>query len=183
MDIVISAGVVNIASKIAEYFGLIESVSTNVRRLLHQAFNSAKDNLEYARISKGNNQIDYVKRAKDCFVDAIAVEENENKILALVGLSMCQYFLHDIDGAQRSMYRIREVNLSSAEINKFMAMDAVIAGTTRLFPVNYFVFKVVSKMMAKHDFDDISLLHKRESELEDMKKKAIQINNKLIEQR
>ena len=181
MDIVISAGVVNIASKIAEYFGLIESVSTNVRRLLHQAFNSAKDNLEYARISKGNNQIDYVKRAKDCFVDAIAVEENENKILALAGLSMCQYFLQDIDGAQRSLDRIREVHLSIAERMRFRAMDATRA-VIDLNPVNYFVFKLMSKKLLKIDYYDISLLHKRENEFEEMKKKAIQINSKLIGQ-
>lgn len=35
------------ASKIAEYFGLIEGVNTKVTKLLHQAFNSAKANLEF----------------------------------------------------------------------------------------------------------------------------------------
>ena len=74
-----------VASKIAEYFGLIEGVNTHVTKLLHQAFNSAKANLEYARYTTEQNQIDYIKQARIEFNQAVAVEENENKILALVG--------------------------------------------------------------------------------------------------
>lgn len=176
MDLVIIAGAVNITSKIAEYFGLIEGTSTNVRKLLHQAFISAKDNLEYAGSSTGENQINYVMRAKDCFIDAVAVEENENKILALVGLSVCQYFLRDIDGAQRSLDRIQEVNLSSAEKNKALAAD-VFEKISSLNPINRFINK---KLKRKYN-DGMSFLEKRIYEFEAMKKKAIQMNNKLIE--
>lgn len=111
--------ITNIGTKIAEYFGLIEGVSTQVSKLVHQAFKSAKDNLEYAKTASGQNQIDYIKRAKDRFIDAVAVEANENKILALAGLSMCQHLLGDTDGAQRSLDRVHDVELTRAEITKY----------------------------------------------------------------
>lgn len=120
----IPVGVIfNISGKIAEYLGFIESISTQVTKLVHQAFKSAKDNLEYARTASGQNQIDYVKRAKDLFIDAVAVEENENKILALVGLSMCQHLLGDASGAQRSLDRIKDVELTRAEKAKYAITD------------------------------------------------------------
>lgn len=77
-------------AKIAEYFGLIEGVNTKVTKLVHQAFISAKDNLTYAKGTTGQNQIEYIKQAKSEFIRAVAVEENENKILSLAGLAMCQ---------------------------------------------------------------------------------------------
>ncbi len=67
-------GFINITGKIAEYFGLVEGVSTQVTKLVHQAFKSANDNLEYAKMTSGQNQIDYIKRAKDCFIGAVVVE-------------------------------------------------------------------------------------------------------------
>ena len=42
-------GFINIGGKIAEYFGLVDGTSTQVTKLVHQAFKSAKDNLENAR--------------------------------------------------------------------------------------------------------------------------------------
>ena len=106
------------ASKIAEYFGLIEGVNTKVTKLLHQAFNSAKANLEYARNAIGQNQIDYIKQARVEFNQAVAVEENENKIFALVGLAMCQYLLGETSNANVTFDRISSVTLTRAEIVK-----------------------------------------------------------------
>ncbi|MGN0088683.1 MAG: hypothetical protein ACI35Y_06625 [Candidatus Limimorpha sp.] len=106
------------ASKIAEYFGLIEGVNIKVTKLLHQAFNSAKANLEYARNATGQNQIDYIKQARVEFNQAVAVEENENKILALVGLAMCQYLLGETSNANVTFDRISSVTLTRAEIVK-----------------------------------------------------------------
>lgn len=109
------------ASKIAEYFGLIEGVNTNVTKLLHQAFNSAKANLEYARNATGQNQIDYIKQARVEFNQAVAVEENENKILALVGLAMCQYLLGETFNANVTFEKICSVSLTRAEKNRYLA--------------------------------------------------------------
>lgn len=146
-------------------FGLIETVSTDVTKLLHQAFLSAKDNLEYASTTTGQNQIDYVKRAKDCFIDAVAVEENENKILALVGLSMCQFFLQDYKNAQKSLDRIRDVNLTTAEKVKYKALNAL----------KYHVF-IGLFFPIDHDF-----LRVRESAFMRVKEDAINLNRKMIQ--
>lgn len=118
-------GIINASSKIAEFFGLVEGVSTQITKLVHQAFNSAKSNLENARYATGQNQLDYIKRAKDCFIDAAVVEENENKILALVGLSMCQYMLGDTINAKRNFNSISDVKLTRAEKAKYAAMDVL----------------------------------------------------------
>lgn len=126
---------VGVASKIAEYFGLIEGVDTKVTKLLHQAFNSAKANLEYARNATGKNQMDYIKQARVEFNQAVAVEENENKILALVGLAMCQHLLGDTDNAIATYNRISSVSLTRAEKNKFlMRKNAVIIGFNIIKP-------------------------------------------------
>lgn len=107
------------ASKIAEYFGLIEGVNTKVTKLLHQAFNSAKANLKYARNATGQNQIDYIKQARVEFNQAVAVEANENKILSLAGLAMCQYFLGEKQNANNTLGRISDVDLTTSEKAKY----------------------------------------------------------------
>lgn len=113
---------IGIASKIAEYFGLIEGVNTKVTKLLHQAFNSAKANLEYAKNVSGQNRIDYIKQARVEFNQAVAVEENENKILALVGLAMCQDLLGETSNAHATFDKINDVVLTNAEIAKYSAL-------------------------------------------------------------
>lgn len=160
----ITGGAVNASLRITEYFGLIEGVATQVTKLLHQAFLSATYNLEYARTSIGQNQIDYVKRAKDRFMDAVAVEENENKILALVGLSMCQYFLRDYTGAQRSLNRIQDVQLTRAEKMKYRVLDT-------LPYVNISIYIMIP---------GTNFLEGRIRAFEDMKQETITFNQRLI---
>lgn len=106
--------IINISGKIAEYFGLIEGVDTKVTKLLHQAFNSARLNLLSAQNATGQNQIDYIKEAKNKFMEAISVEENENKVLAFAGLAMCQLFLKDETNAQLNIQRIDDVQLTTS---------------------------------------------------------------------
>lgn len=116
---------IGVSSKIAEYFGLIEGVNTLITRLLHQAFNSAKSNLEYARNARGQAQIDYIKQARIEFNQAVAVEENENKLLALVGLSMCQYLLGDEYNSRKTLNMINDVELTRAEKTKYFVLGYV----------------------------------------------------------
>lgn len=117
--------IINVGTKIAEYFGFIEGIDTKVTKLLHQAFLSAKTNLECALDSSGQNQIEYIKQAKAEFIRAVAVEENENKIISLLGLSMCQSLLGDNANAQVTFNKINDVELTRAEKTKATAIDAV----------------------------------------------------------
>ena len=115
--------IIGAGTKIAEYFGLIEGVDSKITKLLHQAFNSAVANLEAACNSFGQNQIDYIKQARIEFNQSVQVEDNENKILALVGLSMCQFLLGDVLNSKKSYNKINSVELSKAEIVKYTAAD------------------------------------------------------------
>lgn len=115
-------------AKIAEYFGLIEGVNTKVTKLVHQAFISAKDNLTYAKGTTGQNQIEYIKQAKSEFIRAVAVEENENKILSLAGLAMCQYFFCEKQNANNTLGRISDVNLTTSEKAKYCSQHIGLGG-------------------------------------------------------
>ena len=92
-------------------------------KILHQAFNSAKMNLEYALHASGQNQIEYIRQARIEFNQAVSVEENENKILALAGLSMCQSLLGDKANASVTCDMISQVELSLPEMAKSVAFD------------------------------------------------------------
>lgn len=163
-------GIINGSAKIAEFFGLVEGVSTQVTKLVHQAFKSAKHNLENAQYASGQNQIDYIKRAKDCFIDAVAVEENENKILSLVGLSMCQYLLGDKINAERSLCRIKSVELTRAEITKYTAAQAVKFG---LIPFSQLASKFLTGELSPS-------LKERIERFEKARNDAISINKTLL---
>lgn len=106
-------GSLNLATSIAAYFGLIESVGGNVQKLLHQAFKSAILNLEYAQTASSDaSRLDYIKTAKERFIDAVSVEENENLISSYVGLAMCQHLMGDLVNRDISMRNIKDVQLT-----------------------------------------------------------------------
>lgn len=118
-------GSLNLATSIAAYFGLIESVSGNVQKLLHQAFKSAIQNLQYAITASSNvSRLDYLKTAKDRFIDAISVEENENLISSYIGLAMCQHLLGDTSNRDMTMRKINNVKLTLSEKTKAIAKNA-----------------------------------------------------------
>ena len=80
-------------------------------------------NLEYALYASGQNQIEYIRQARIEFNQAVSVEENENKILALAGLSMCQSLLGDKANASVTCDMISQVELSLPEMAKAVAFD------------------------------------------------------------
>lgn len=106
----------NVAKSIAAYFGLVESASADITSLVHQAFKSAVMNLELAKTSSQRTQCEeYLKEARNKFVEAIAVEKDESLVSAFMGLAMCQYLLGDSSNAVMTIDRIACVQLSSSE--------------------------------------------------------------------
>ena len=156
------------STKIAEYFGLINGVDTKITKLLHQAFNSAKANLEFARNTSGQNQTDYIKQARIEFNQAVSVEENENKVLALVGLSMCQYMLGDKYNACCTLDKIKSVELTKAELLKYGAKEMGKKGWP-FFPVLTTII-----LMRNNPFEH------RIKMFDEQKEKALKWNCKLI---
>ena len=71
-----------------------------------------------ARNASGQDQIDYIKQARIEFNQAVAVEENENKLLALVGLSMCQYLLGDGYNSRQTLNKVKGVVETYNRINQ-----------------------------------------------------------------
>lgn len=125
MDPITIFKAVSITQAIAAYFGLIESTSNDVKKLLHQSLGSAIHNLECARNSQGVLQADYVKQAQDEFIRAIQVEKNESLISAYVGLAMCQYHRNDKYNASESLIQAKQVTLSITEIVKYTALSTI----------------------------------------------------------
>lgn len=110
---------VTLAQKAAAYFGLIDSVNSDVKKLLHQEFNAAILALNYASTSKNEKQqIEYLNDARTSFLKAIAVEKKENLISSYVGLALCQYLMQDQTNARISLSKIKNVDLSDFEASK-----------------------------------------------------------------
>lgn len=123
MSVATIFGAFNAASSIAGYLGLIDSVSGDVKKLLHQSLESAIQNLRYAQTASDQNKIGYIQQARDKFIEATAVESNENLISALVGLSMCQHLLGDSVNSRLTFQRIKEIELSKSEKAKASAKE------------------------------------------------------------
>lgn len=168
---------IGVASKIAEYFGLIEGVNTKITKLLHQAFNSAKANLEHARNTTGQNQIDYIKQARVEFNQAVAVEENENKILALVGLAMCQYLLGDITNANLTYDKVSSVSLTRAEKNKYLVKKNGIRIAAKIYTSIFHPGIIVDPPIPTLDFS----LSERKAWFEKDKREALNKRKKLLQ--
>lgn len=170
--------IIGVASKIAEYYGLIEGVDTKVTKLLHQAFNSAKANLEYARNATGQNQIDYIKQARVEFNQAVAVEENENKILALVGLAMCQYLLGETSNANVTFDKISSVSLTRAEKNRYLARKNAIRIAGKIYSSIFHPGVIIEDPLSPTlDFS----LSERKACFEAYKKETLNKRNKFLQ--
>ena len=123
MDVTIIFKATSILKSIAAYLGIIDSLSADVKKLLHQPLKSAIQNLEYAKNSYSENQLDYLRTARSKFIDAISVEENENLVSSYLGLAMCQFLLGDKDNAHVTLSKIRTVQLTTTERSKAIALD------------------------------------------------------------
>ena len=111
-----------VLESLAKYFGLIESVSADVKRLRHEPFNSAIDFLELA---KGTNdegqQQKHVREAMIKFTEAMSLEDNENFISSYVGRAMCLYLLGEEDNARNTFAKIHNVKLTRPQEIKAIA--------------------------------------------------------------
>lgn len=123
MEAVVIFKAVSISKSIASYLGFIDSVSSDVKKLLHQSFESGKKNLEYAQTASEANQKLYIQKALGNFISAQSVENDENRISSYLGAALCQYLLGDIANARKSLEQISTVILSKSEITKAAALD------------------------------------------------------------
>ena len=165
-------GAVNLSSSIAGYLGLIDNENSNVKKLLHQSFVSAVQNLNYATTASGTNQMEYIRRARDLFIDAISVEENENLISSYVGLAMCQHLLGDFQNSSMTIERIKDVKLTLSEKSKAVSKIALKMSTGHL----YLIYKALKDEYLSSGFpfyyDDYT---KRTQRFEEYKQLALSV--------
>ncbi len=115
MDTSIIMDGATIVKTIAAYLGLIDSVSSDLKKLIHQSFRSAIELLNFASNVSGKQQKEYLRQALLKFVEATVVEENENLVSSYLGLAMCLHLLGDDMNAKLSMEKLEKVELTFKE--------------------------------------------------------------------
>lgn len=117
-------------SMMSSYFGLIETTASDVSKLKHHYLKNGQDYLKRAlectkiiqekgdhkqqEVNDENIRV-YLTNALNEFISAKNVEENENKIDALVGVCLCLYLIGDKDGAMKMKKELESVELSRSE--------------------------------------------------------------------
>lgn len=99
----------SIYESIQSYTRLIKS---DVQALMHMYFKSAIENLNYALTASGENQKEYLRQARNRFIDATTIEKNENLILSYIGLALCQALTNDMDNSTKTINKIRNVYIT-----------------------------------------------------------------------
>ena len=160
---------------VVEYFDLIESTSKQIDRLLHQSFITAKEMLESARLAPVTQQESLVMGARQKFYEAIAVEKNENLMLALVGLSMCHMLLGDSANAEKYLEKIGKVKLTRSEYAKSAAKDYL---ATAIGP--WGMYKQIKSLYKKKPDILIENINERKASFSQQKEECIRIGNRLL---
>ena len=112
-------------------------------------FESAKKHLEDAvKAENDETRIFLLREAVSKFSNAIKLVENEEKIAALAGLSVCIYLLNEKKLADSYLNQIHKVELSKMEVRKGKAKDAVVVSGKYLTPG---IFRIITDSI----FDNI----------------------------
>lgn len=99
----------SISESLQSYTRLIKS---DVQTLMHMYFKSAIENLNYALTASSENQKEYLRQARNKFIDATTIEKNENLILSYIGLALCQALTNDMDNSTKTINKIRNVYIT-----------------------------------------------------------------------
>lgn len=171
-------GLFMVGTKIAEYFGLIESVSTDVKKLLHKDFQSAITSLQYAiNATDDEHKKVNLQDARKSFLDATSVEENENLVSALAGLAMCQYFLGDSCNAEITLSKINAVQLTTAKKAQAIGKELAKETLKNMFIPGRQLFKMARTIMGEEP-EEIRALKVRQNQFQLYKQKALTLKIK-----
>lgn len=92
---------------VKEYLSLIHN---DIDTLLHAPFHAAIDNLNYAINANLQTYNIYIQAALDKFIEASAIEKNQNLIICYLGISLCQFAFQDYKNMRITLDRIRNVS-------------------------------------------------------------------------
>ncbi len=96
-----------INESIKDYIGLIRQ---DIQSMMHMYFKSAYENLNFAINASPNCKREYLIQARNRFIDACVIENNDNLILSYLGLSLCQKLLEDTPNSLDALNRIKAVD-------------------------------------------------------------------------
>jgi hypothetical protein len=99
----------SISESLQSYTRLIKS---DVQTLMHMYFKSAIENLNYALTASSENQKEYLRQARNKFIDATTIEKNENLILSYIGLALSQALTNDMDNSTKTINKIKNVYIT-----------------------------------------------------------------------
>lgn len=141
----------SISESILSYTRLIKS---GVQSLMHMYFKSACENLNYALTASGENQKEYLRQARNRFIDATTIEKNENLILSYIGLALCQILTDDNENSTKTISKIKNVVISLPDnIDELGSMMKYPAMEWPLFLARYMMIKIIDKEPADKCFD------------------------------
>lgn len=95
----------------------VNLIRNDIHSLMHMYFRSAYENLNYATNASEECFYNYIAQAKNRFIDALTVEQNENLILSYVGLAFCQSILGDKKNSYITLNRIKGVSFNNIDID------------------------------------------------------------------
>lgn len=103
--------VVGLAQKIANLFGLVQSVEAKIDKLLHADLGAGLRHLMAARDL--NSEIEQTKQvgdARTCFQRAVVLEDGPRKAIALLGLACCQEWLGETTNSRNALQEILRID-------------------------------------------------------------------------
>ena len=107
-------------------------------------FKSACENLDYALNASGENQKEYLRQARNRFIDATTIEKNENLILSYIGLALCQALTNDMDNSTKTINKIRNVYITLPDDNEELSSMMRYETEWFIFLVNYIIRRSTS---------------------------------------
>jgi hypothetical protein len=131
----------SISESLQSYTRLIRS---DVQTLMHMYFKSAIENLNYALTAPGENQKEYLRQARNRFIDATTIEKNENLIFSYIGLALCQALTNDMDNSTKTINKIRNVYITLPDDIEELSLMMRYKKEWFTFLVHYFIERSIS---------------------------------------
>lgn len=129
----------SISKSILSYTKLIKN---DVQSLMHMYFKSAYENLNYALTASGENQKEYLRQARNRFIDATTIEKNKNLILSYIGLALCQVLTGDNENSTKTISKIKNVDISLPDDIEGLGTMMKYYKEWLLFITNYFTHRM-----------------------------------------
>jgi hypothetical protein len=99
----------DVAKSVAEFAGILDSIEAKIDRLVQSELNAGLRALEQA--GRGTSeQVPLLREARGHLNQAVALELGYRRVIALLGLSVCHYWLGDKPNCAAALAEILEIN-------------------------------------------------------------------------